>query len=348
MLDHTGLTFTVEVARQGGKNELSAQLELLLLTLFMGQSGNLVKAAPTYIPQLLHSIRRLKERLTDAGYQGLWSTEAGNVIQMGKARQLFLSAEPSARVVGATAHVLLEIDEAQEVDKEKYYKEFRPLAASTNATAVLYGTPWDGTSLLDEMREQNLELERQDGIKRHFHYDWQEVARYNPLYQTFVEGERQRLGEEHPLFRSQYLLQPVHGGRGFLSAGQRAPTAGAVYVAGLDLAGGTDDGDGIHATGESSARDSTVLTSATARYREALLTAAPEIPAELVTGATPEEVEASLAQARGMVERIRSNLEAQLAEQRVPTGAPIRSAPDVSALSARDKIAYALTRQDGQ
>ena len=90
------------------------------------------------------------------------------------------------------------------------------------------------------------------------------------------------------------------------------------------------------------------LTSATARYREALLTAAPEVPAELVTGATPEEVEASLAQARGMVERIRSNLGAQLAEQRVPTGAPIRSAPDVSALSARDKIAYALTRQDGQ
>ena len=90
------------------------------------------------------------------------------------------------------------------------------------------------------------------------------------------------------------------------------------------------------------------LTSATAHYREALLTAAPEVPAELVTGATPEEVEASLAQARGMVERIRSNIEAQLAEQRVPTGAPIRSAPDVSALSARDKIAYALTRQDGQ
>lgn len=38
----------------------------------------------------------------------------------------------------------------------------------------------------------------------------------------------------------------------------------------------------------------------------------------------------------------------QLAEQRVPTSAPIRSAPDISALSARDKIAYALTRQDNQ
>ena len=64
VLDHTGLTFTVEVARQGGKNELSAQLELLLLTLFMGQSGHLVKAAPTYSPQPLHSLRRLKERPT--------------------------------------------------------------------------------------------------------------------------------------------------------------------------------------------------------------------------------------------------------------------------------------------
>ncbi|MCR4394021.1 MAG: hypothetical protein NUV31_06610, partial [Dehalococcoidales bacterium] len=35
VLNKQGLTFTVEIARQGGKNELSAQLELLLLTLNM-------------------------------------------------------------------------------------------------------------------------------------------------------------------------------------------------------------------------------------------------------------------------------------------------------------------------
>ncbi|MEK7777833.1 MAG: hypothetical protein AAB303_04335, partial [Chloroflexota bacterium] len=52
VLERRGLTFTVEVARQGGKNELSAQLEVLLLTLFMAHGGNLVKAAPTYVPQL--------------------------------------------------------------------------------------------------------------------------------------------------------------------------------------------------------------------------------------------------------------------------------------------------------
>ena len=67
VMGHKGLTFTVEVARQGGKNELSAQLELLLLTIHMASGGNLIKAAPTYMPQLLNSIFRLRDRLNDAG-----------------------------------------------------------------------------------------------------------------------------------------------------------------------------------------------------------------------------------------------------------------------------------------
>jgi hypothetical protein len=58
-----GLTFSVEIARQGGKNELSAQLELLLLTLYMGESKNLIKCSPTFKPQTVISMRRLKDRL---------------------------------------------------------------------------------------------------------------------------------------------------------------------------------------------------------------------------------------------------------------------------------------------
>ena len=46
-----GFTFSVEIARQGGKNELSAQLELLLLTLYMAEPQNLVKCSPTFKPQ---------------------------------------------------------------------------------------------------------------------------------------------------------------------------------------------------------------------------------------------------------------------------------------------------------
>jgi hypothetical protein len=243
-----GLTFSVEIARQGGKNELSAQLELLLLTLHMGESGNLIKCSPTFKPQTVISMRRLKDRLNDAGFFGIWKTELGFIVKLGNARAVFLSADESANVVGNTAHLLLEIDESQDVSKEKYTKEFKPMGATTNVTTVHYGTTWDDSTLLEEVKQTNLELERKDGIKRHFRYDWEEVAGCVPDYLAYVESERQRLGENHPLFLTQYRLLPIHGGGSFLSAQQREQLqgeherrhrgeAGRTYVAGIDLAG---------------------------------------------------------------------------------------------------------------
>jgi len=115
VLHRHGLTFTVEVARQGGKNELSAQLEVLLLTLFMGRGGNLVKAAPTFRPQTLISLQRLQERLDQAGYGLFWAREQGYMVRLGKARAVFLSADKDSHVMGTTAHLLLEVDESQDV-----------------------------------------------------------------------------------------------------------------------------------------------------------------------------------------------------------------------------------------
>jgi hypothetical protein len=115
-----GLTFSVEIARQGGKNELSAQLELLLLTLCITEPQNLIKCSPTFKPQAVISMMRLKDRLNDVGYAGFWEGELGYIIRLGNARAIFLSAEESANVVGNTAHILLEIDESQDVSKEKY------------------------------------------------------------------------------------------------------------------------------------------------------------------------------------------------------------------------------------
>jgi hypothetical protein len=115
-----GLTFSVEIARQGGKNELSAQLELLLLTLYITEPRNLIKCSPTFKPQTVISMMRLKDRLDNAGYAGLWDSELGYIIRLGWARAIFLSADESANVVGNTAHILLEVDEAQDVDKDKY------------------------------------------------------------------------------------------------------------------------------------------------------------------------------------------------------------------------------------
>src|SRR5690606_13849497 len=46
-----GRSFSVEIARQGGKNELSAHLALELLLRFRQSDVTLVKAAPTFDPQ---------------------------------------------------------------------------------------------------------------------------------------------------------------------------------------------------------------------------------------------------------------------------------------------------------
>jgi len=266
-----GLTFSVEMARQGGKNELSAQLELLLLTLYMTQPQNIVKCSPTFKPQTVISMIRLKDRLNDAGFNGIWVAELGYIIRLGNARAIFLSADESANVVGNTAHILLEIDEAQDVSQEKYTKEFKPMGATTNVTTVHYGTTWDDSTLLEEVKQTNLGLERKDGIRRHFRYDWQEIAGFNPDYLAYVEAERERLGENHPLFLTQYRLLPIHGGGGFLSRQQLAQLkgehgrkhhaeAGKIYVAGIDIAGEAEVEKDVYLTGPKLRQDSTVVT----------------------------------------------------------------------------------------
>ena len=266
-----GLTFSVEIARQGGKNELSAQLELLLLTLYMTEPWNLIKCSPTFKPQTVISMMRLKDRLNDAGFAGIWTTELGYIIRLVNARAIFLSADESANVVGNTAHLLLEIDESQDVNKEKYTRDFKPMGATTNVTTVHYGTTWDESTLLEEVKQTNLEMEKKDGIRRHFRYDWQEVAKHNADYLACVENERQRLGENHPLFLTQYCLQPVRGGGGFFSPQQKAQLQGIhprrhsaengkIYVAGIDIAGEADSEEQIVSRAIKLRQDATVLT----------------------------------------------------------------------------------------
>jgi len=259
-----GLSFTVVMARQAGKNELSAQVELFLLAKNAQRSLDGIKCAPTFRPQAQISLRRLWRRIAESGLEPLAAREDGHAVRFGRARQVFLSAEPSASVVGHTASLLLEVDEAQDVEREKFDREFRPMAAPANATTVYYGTPWDDTTLLERAVQSNLERQRKDGVRRHFQFDWEAVAELNPNYARYVEGERERLGESHPLFQTQYALKTVSGGRLF-GAGQRAQlrgrqprlsaaAGGESYVAGLDVGGQElESADG-------SGHDPTVLT----------------------------------------------------------------------------------------
>lgn len=252
-----GGSFSVLIARQGGKNELSAQIELALLLAGWRRPVEAIKCAPTFDPQCRISLRRLWQRLSALPLPaGLAAIEEGSAVRLGRARQRFLSAEPGAHVVGHTAHALLEVDEAQDVGPEKFAKEFLPMAAAGNATIVYYGTAWDETNLLAAAIARHRELERRDGLRRHFEADWRAVAACNPAYGRYVAAERDRLGEEHPLFQTQYLLRPLPGSGRLLAPaalalvegthprlGERPPAAvepaGAVYVAGLDVGGET-------------------------------------------------------------------------------------------------------------
>ena len=85
---------------------------------------------------------------------------------------------------------------------------------------------------------------------------------------------------------------------------------------------------------------------AVARYREAVLAAEPQLPPELVSGETLNEVDASLEAARRSVAQIRERLSAEREEPRgFPVGAPARGGVSAAAMTSAEKIAYGLEQR---
>ena len=254
ILRRQGLTFAVMMSRQAGKNELSAQLESYLLHLFIHRGGQIVKASPTYKPQTINSILRLLDRVRNWWTRGRARRREGYMVEMGQARALFFSADPHTNVVGATASVLLECDEAQDVREAKWNKDFRPMGASTNVTTVLWGTAWTSDTLLATTIKHLERLQARDGIRRVFRYDAAAVGAEVPGYADYVAGEVARLGRNHPLIKTQYYLEEIDATGGLFGPLRRAlmrgdherrhdPEAGRRYALLIDVAG-EDEAEG--------------------------------------------------------------------------------------------------------
>ena len=271
VLQGRGLTLGVMMPRQSGKNEIAAHVEALLLHAFRRVGGCLVKAAPTYRPQALISRARLEALLGGKAWAPL-VREAGAGLSLGRARALFLSAAPGANVVGATANILLEADEAQDIDEDKWNKAFTPMGASANVTTVLWGTAWTRETLLARTIRRLREAEARDGVRRVYTVSWQEVAAQVPAYGRYVRGEMARLGADHPLIVTQYGLQELSSAGGMFSAAtqalmrgtharQQAPTPGCAYALLVDVGGGAEERlpDAL-LRAEQPRRDSTALT----------------------------------------------------------------------------------------
>ncbi|MFN8558232.1 MAG: hypothetical protein U0531_13120 [Dehalococcoidia bacterium] len=84
------------------------------------------------------------------------------------------------------------------------------------------------------------------------------------------------------------------------------------------------------------------------RYRETLLTHAPELPAELVGGETVAAIDHAVQAARDLVARVRGQILAETtAGAAAPAGSPARRPLDTGSLSAGEKIRHGLATREG-
>ena len=84
------------------------------------------------------------------------------------------------------------------------------------------------------------------------------------------------------------------------------------------------------------------LAEAVASYKTMVVQANPEVIEELISGDSIESINESLVKARALVSKVRQGVEAEISLAKVPAGAPVRTSPDLSALSPREKIQYAI------
>jgi hypothetical protein len=249
VLAQRGLSLVVMFPRQSGKNFLQAQLEVYFLVRFARVGAEMIKFSPTFEPQSLNAMRRLEAAL-QANWltRDTWKKSSGNHYRFGNAHLTFLSAAPGANVVGATASTLLELDEAQDIESDKYDKQIAPMAASTNATRVFWGTAWTEQTLLARELRLAEEAQARDGIRRVFRLSADVIRQEVPAYAAFVDEQVARLGRTHPMVRSQYFSEEISTEGGLFPPArlglmkgshpaQELPEPGKLYALLVDLAG---------------------------------------------------------------------------------------------------------------
>jgi hypothetical protein len=274
VINNRGLTLCVAFSRQSGKNETQAQIESYLLARLSREGAELVKASPTFKPQVQTAMRRLERALNrNPLTRAVWKTQSGYIHRVGEALQIFISAQPDANIVSLTATHLLQADEAQDILPDKWDKDIAPMGAAHNPTTVFWGTIWTAQTLLAREIAACREQEKQDGIQRVFLVDADEVGREVPAYAKYVKKQVDKLGRNHPIIKSQYYLEEIHSESGMFPPQRRAlmlgqhprlkfPPSKLPPVAFLIDVGGKDEGatdDPAHIKDDTQ-RNSTALT----------------------------------------------------------------------------------------
>jgi hypothetical protein len=272
-------TVIVEMARQSGKNQGQSLVSTMLLATHANhEQSSIVAIAPTYKPQLINSRMRfdslakhIEQRLPFLKFR----SSMGYIYRCGKASIHFLSADPNASVVGATASLLMIVDEMQDVQPAVYQKNFSPMRASTNAPVAGFGTAWSEDTLLYQSKRAILEGRTRGKVYRVLP---EEIAVSNPAYGDFVDNEIARLGRSHPLVKTQYYLEELATAGRMLNRQQLELMVGShpradrrqsepIICAGLDFAGADEQAGELVSLNNASARDSVALVVAAVTWQ---------------------------------------------------------------------------------
>ncbi len=276
---HRGDTIVILFPRQSGKDELLLDLLVYLADLYATERAGIVVVNPTFRPQTVTALERFDAALDgNPMTHSNWRRNGGFMRLVGKSRISFLSGDAHANVAGATASLLLMVNEAQDIAPQVYYQKFVPMAASINATRILAGTAWTSQTLLAQEMRIARRLEQEDGRRRVFTVDADEVRAAAPWYGQHVDAMVAAHGREHPLVKTQYFNEEIDAQMsmfnsmrmGLMESGdsnrQGAESAkGNIYAFCIDVAG-QDEASTSLVTGHSSidvrrsTRDSTTLS----------------------------------------------------------------------------------------
>lgn len=262
-------SLVVRSARQTMKNDVDATVICRLLHRYRKAGGIVIRTAPSYSPQLLNSRRRIewmvaRDLLFHASGEPFW--RYGHMLCHDKVEVHLLSGSRGGNPEGATASLLLSVDEAHRFDRGVFEDRFGPMVAIHNAPTVMYGIAADRADLLYEHLVANLkeagdsDPENPGGrlidlptVQQYPAEVWCDLL---PTYRDHVDLRERRLGADHPAVLTNYHLMDIDALGGLFSAPQQVSLTQGSDARGLrlgryetvalvDLAGEVEDAEEV-------------------------------------------------------------------------------------------------------
>lgn len=271
VLDGDGDEITALFSRQSGKSEtvstICGGLAIILpilanmpmfindKRLSMFKNGFMIGIFAPSLNQSQIVFSRMKKRMGSKQAEAVLSDpEIGLNFDVANGQNVILSngsliscksASDGANIEG-DSYMLIIVDEAQDVGNFKYSKSISPMGAFYNATKILIGTATTKKGFFYDSIDRNKRDHANGGRRNHFEYDWNTVAKYNPNYLKYIEGEKKRLGEDSDEFQMSYCLKWILSRGMFITTGLfdklGEPNSGLVHsdlekihVVGIDL-----------------------------------------------------------------------------------------------------------------